>query len=71
MAFAHRARDRKTYEQGYAAAKAEFGGNLFRGYTSAEALKKAVEIGTLGAWEWLQAWVNANLSDDDPPPEDW
>lgn len=41
------------------------------GYTMIEALTTAVSIGTVGAWEWLQAWTNADLTEDCPPPEDW
>lgn len=44
---------------------------LYKGYTMYDAVQKAVDIGTLGAWEWLQAWWKADLEDDSEPPEDW
>lgn len=43
----------------------------YAGYTLLEAAKKAVDRGTLGAWEWFQAWFNAELDDDDPEMEQW
>jgi hypothetical protein len=43
----------------------------FCGYTLLEAAGIAVSTGTLGAWEWFQAWFNAGLTEDDPPPGEW
>lgn len=43
----------------------------FRGYTLYDAVERAVECGSIGAWEWLQAWWNADLDKDDGGPEDW
>ena len=43
----------------------------YRGYTLGEAVEKAMEIPTLGRWEWLQAWYNADLDDDCADPEGW
>lgn len=47
------------------------GGVKFAGYTMLEAGERAVSVGTLGAWEWFQAWWRADLTEDDAPPEDW
>lgn len=44
---------------------------LYKGYTMYDAVQKAMDIGTLGAWEWLQAWWKAELEDDSEPPEEW
>jgi hypothetical protein len=43
----------------------------YAGYTLEEAVKKAVEIGTRGAWEWLKAWHAGDISSHDPQPEAW
>jgi len=39
------------------------------GYTLREAVEAAIDEGTLGAWEWLQAWWNADLEPNDSGPK--
>lgn len=43
----------------------------FCGYTLHEAASRAVKCRSRGAWEWFQAWFNADLNEDDPPPGEW
>ena len=43
----------------------------FMGYDLFEASQRAIDVGTIGAWEWFQAWFKADLDASDPPPEEW
>lgn len=43
----------------------------YRGWSLDEAVSAAVLCGSLGAWEWLQDWYNAELEGDKYGPEDY
>lgn len=42
----------------------------YRGWSLYEAVNAACSVGTLYAWEWLQAWWAAELDEDDGGPDE-
>lgn len=47
------------------------GQDTFFGYTTDEALAVAVHDGSTEAWDWLKAWFNAELTDENYQIKDW
>lgn len=41
----------------------------YYGWSTSEALDAACQVGSLYAWEWLQAWWGGELDEDDKGPD--